>query len=61
MTESTAPQPTETIEINIVATVSKRDDYQKQIEEIVNCVIQKFPELDVPHMNSPLKIRIKKK
>ncbi len=55
------PLPTETIEINIIATVNKRDSYKKQINHIVNCVLKEFVELNIEHMNSPLKIRIKKK
>jgi hypothetical protein len=53
------PNPTETIEINIVATVNKRESYQEQIEKITNSALDSFPELKVEHMNSPLKVRIK--
>jgi len=55
----TDPNPTETIEINIVATVKKRENYQEQIENISDYVIKQFPELKIDHMNSPLQVRIK--
>ncbi len=57
--ERIEPNPTDTIEINIVATVNKRENYQEQIENISEYAIEQFPELKVEHMNSPLKVRIK--
>lgn len=53
------PKPTETIEIHIVATVNKRENYQEQITDICDYVVKQFPELKVDHMNSPLQVRIK--
>ena len=55
----TEPKPTETIEIHIVATVSKRENYQEQITDICDFITEQFPELKVTHMNSPLQVRIK--
>lgn len=55
----TDPKPTETIEILITATVTKRDSYQEQIATISNCAVEQFPELNTGHMNSPLNVRIK--
>ena len=53
------PNPTDTIEINIVTTVNKRENYQEQIANISDYVIKQFSELKVDHMNSPIKVRIK--
>lgn len=55
----TEPKPTETIEIHIVATVNKRENYQEQIIDISDFIVKQFPELKVNHMNSPLQVRIK--
>ena len=51
--------PTDTIEINIVAIVNKRENYQEQIANISDYVVKQFSELKVDHMNSPIKVRIK--
>jgi len=51
--------PTDTIEINIVAIVNKRENYQEQIANISDYVVKQLSELKVDHMNSPIKVRIK--
>jgi len=56
--ERTEPLPTETIQIRIVAVVNKRPDYQDAINGIFECVKREFSELNVEHMNSPIKIFI---
>ena len=52
------PKPTETIQIRIVATVTKRVSHQTAIENIHDCVKEQYPELKINHMNSPLLVTI---
>jgi len=51
-------QPTEVIQIRIVATVAKRVNHQTAIENIYDCVKAQYPELKINHMNSPLLVTI---
>lgn len=52
------PKPTETIQIRVVATVTKRVNHQTAIENICDCIKEQYPELKVNHMNSPLLVTI---